>query len=54
MRKYYGESMHQYDDFLNNVNLEATRPDELAAMILKNVRLVPQFAKGGLARILEV
>jgi len=54
MQKYYGRSMSAYDDFLNNVNLEATRPDELAAMILKNVRLVPQFSEGGLARILEL
>ena len=54
MRKYYGESMHQYDDFLNNVNLEAARPDEFAEMILKHVKLIPQFASGGLARILEV
>ena len=54
MKKYYGESMSAYDDFLNQVNLEAARPDEFAEMILKNVRLVPQFAHGGLARILEV
>jgi len=54
MRKYYGESMHQYDEFLNNVNLQAARPDEFAEMILKNVKLIPAFAHGGLARILEV
>jgi len=54
MRKYYGESIHLYDDFLNSVNVEAARPDEFAEMILKNVRLVPQFARGGLARILEI
>jgi len=54
LRKYYGESIHQYDDFLNSVNIEAARPDEFAEMILKNVKLIPQFAKGGLARILEV
>ena len=53
MRKYYGESMHQYDDFLDNVNLEAARPDEFAEMILKNVKLIPQFAEGGLAEILQ-
>jgi len=52
LRKYYGESIHQYDDFLNSVNIEAARPDEFAEMILKNVKLIPQFAKGGLARIL--
>ena len=54
LRKYYGESIHQYDDFLNSVNIEAARPDEFAEMILKNVKLIPQFAAGGLARILEL
>ena len=54
MRKYYGESIHLYDDFLNSVNVEAARPDEFAEMILKNVELIPAFAHGGLARILEV
>ena len=54
MRKYYGESIHLYDDFLNSVNVEAARPDEFAEMILKNVKLIPAFAHGGLARILEV
>jgi hypothetical protein len=54
MKKYYGQSMSAYDDFLNQVNLEAARPDEFAEMILKNVELIPQFAHGGLARILEV
>ena len=54
MTKYYGRSMSAYDDFLNNVNLEAARPDEFAEMILKNVELIPAFAHGGLARILEV
>ena len=54
MRKYYGESIHLYDDFLNSVNVEAARPDEFAEMVLKHIKLVPQFAHGGLARILEV
>ena len=54
MKKYYGKSMLKYDDFLNSVNVEAASPTEFAEMILKNVRLVPQFAHGGLARILEV
>jgi hypothetical protein len=53
MRKYYGRSMSAYDDFLDNVNLQAARPDEFAEMILKNVKLVPQFAEGGLAEILQ-
>jgi hypothetical protein len=54
MAKYYGESMSAYDDFLNSVNLEAARPDEFAEMILKNIKLIPAFAGGGLAKILEV
>ena len=54
MNKYYGQSMTNYDDFLNSVNLEAARPDEFAEMILKNVELIPAFAGGGLARILEL
>ena len=53
MQKYYGRSMSAYDDFLDNVNLEAARPDEFAEMILKNVKLTPQFAEGGLAEILQ-
>ena len=54
MKKYYGQSMPAYDDFLNQVNLQAARPDEFAEMILKHVKLTPAFAEGGLARILEV
>ena len=54
MQKYYGQSIHNFDEFLNNVNLQAARPDEFAEMILKNVELIPAFAEGGLARILEV
>ena len=54
LAKYYGRSLSAYDDFLNNVNLEAARPDEFAEMILKNVRLIPEFARGGLARVLEI
>jgi hypothetical protein len=54
MKKYYGRSMSAYDDFLDNVNIEAARPDEFADMILAHVKLIPQFAHGGLAGILEV
>ena len=54
MRKYYGESMLKYDDFLNNVNIQAATPSEFAEMILKHVKLIPQFSEGGLAKILEV
>ena len=54
MKKYYGRSMSAYDDFLDNLNLEVAPPDIIAGMILKHVNLIPQFARGGLARILEV
>ena len=54
MKKYYGKSMLKYDDFLNSVNVQAASPAEFAETILKNVRLIPQFARGGLARILEL
>ena len=54
MAKYYGRSMSAYDDFLNQVDITAARPDEFAEMILKNVNLTPAFAGGGLAKILEV
>ena len=53
MRKYYGESMFKYDDFLNNVNFNAP-PEKIAERILVEVDLIPQFARGGLARILEL
>ena len=54
MAKYYGRSMSAYDDFLESVNLGAARPEEFADMILKNIKLVPQFSKCCLARILEI
>ena len=54
MSKYYGRSMENFDDFLNNVSLEASNPRDLATRVLSEVELVPQFAEGGLARILEV
>jgi hypothetical protein len=53
MRKYYGESMLKYDDFLNQVNFDAASPTEFAEMVLKYVKLTPQFAEGGLAEILQ-
>jgi len=55
MRKYYGKSMMNMDawldDFLPRTNLP---PRDLASRILNEVELIPQFASGGLARILEV
>jgi len=53
MQKYYGRSMTNFDDFLNSVNIEAASPTEFAEMVLKNVELIPQFAEGGLADILQ-
>jgi len=56
MKKYYGSSMGNYDDFLNQVDLTAAGPGEFADMVLKHVKLIPSltFNVGGLARILEV
>ena len=54
MVKYYGRSMENFDEFLNSVNIEAASPAEIAEMALKHIKLIPQFAEGGLARILEV
>jgi len=56
MKKYYGSSMRNYDDFLNQVNLNIATPGEYADMVLKHIRLTPSltFNVGGLAKILEV
>jgi len=55
MRKYYGKSVMNLDawldDFLPRTNLP---PRDLATRVLSEVELIPQFARGGLARILEV
>ena len=55
MRKYYGRSMMNLDSFLDDV---IPRPNmnikDIATRVLSEVELVPQFAHGGLARILEV
>ena len=55
MRKYYGKSMRnldaRLDDFLPRTNLP---PRDLATRVLAEVELIPQFARGGLARILEL
>ncbi len=54
MQKYYGQSITNFDDFIRSVNIDAASPTEFAAMVLKHIKLTPQFAEGGLARILEV
>jgi hypothetical protein len=55
MKKYYGKSVMNLDawldDFLPRTNLP---PRDLATRVLSEVELIPQFASGGLARILEV
>ena len=55
MRKYYGNSMLNLDAFMDNVAFRGfTSADEAAATALKEIELIPAFAQGGLARILEV
>ena len=55
MRKYYGKSMMNLDSFLDDI---IPRPNmntrDIATRVLSEVELIPQFAEGGLARILEV
>ena len=45
--------MENLDEFLNNVNLQAGNPRDLATRVLAEVELIPQFAEGGLAEILQ-
>ena len=55
MRKYYGRSMMNLDEFLDNAAFRGfTNADEAATTALKEIELIPQFAQGGLARILEL
>ena len=60
MRKYYGESMANLDAFLDNVvsrppiNIRDMNIRDIATRALSEVELIPQFARGGLAGILEV
>jgi len=59
MRKYYGNSMANLDAFLDNVvsrppvNIRDMNIKDIAARALSEVELIPQFAEGGLADILE-
>ena len=48
--------MLNYDDYLNQVNLNALTAGEHADTVLKYIKLTPSltFAGGGLAKILEV
>ena len=55
MRKYYGRSMMNLDAWLDDFLPRTTLPPrDLASRVLNEVELIPQFAEGGLARILEV
>ena len=55
MKKYYGKSMTNYDDFLDNFPfIKYPDPEQIATRVLSEVELIPAFAHGGLARILEV
>ena len=55
MKKYYGRSMRNYDTWLDKLVVrEGATSDELANLALKEIKLLPQFAQGGLAGILEV
>ena len=54
MRKYYGRSMMNFDEWMNNLVLrEGASSDKLADLALKEIKLLPQFAEGGLAEILQ-
>ena len=55
MRKYYGKSMLNLDAWLDDFLPRTTLPPrDLASRVLNEVELIPQFASGGLARILEL
>ena len=55
MKKYYGRSMENFDNWLDDgqhMNFESNV--DAADSVLREMILTPQFAEGGLARILEV
>jgi len=60
MRKYYGDSIANLDAFLDDVvsrppiNIRDMNIRDIATRALTEVELIPQFARGGLAGILEV
>jgi len=54
MRKYYGKSMLNLDAWLDDFLPRTTLPPrDLASRVLNEVELIPQFAEGGLAEILQ-
>ena len=55
MRKYYGNSMLNLDAWLDDFLPRTTLPPrDLASRVLNEVELIPQFAEGGLADVLQV
>jgi hypothetical protein len=57
MRKYYGRSMTNFDEWMDSIlsrRVAGANARELADLALKEIELIPQFARGGLAGILEV
>jgi len=55
MRKYYGRSVFNLDQWLDRAPYaNFTSAKEAAAAALKEIELIPQFAEGGLAGILQV
>ena len=55
MRKYYGRSVMNLDEWLDRAPYaNFTSAQEAATAALKEIKLIPQFAEGGLARILEI
>jgi hypothetical protein len=56
MRKYYGRSVMNFDEWLDDVIPRGRyneNPRDLATRVLSEVDLIPQFAEGGLAEILQ-
>ena len=54
MKKYYGRSVGNLDEFLDYA--EIRNPDaikDIATRVLSEVELIPKFAEGGLAEILQ-
>ena len=57
MRKYYGRTVTNFDEWLDDIIPRGRfneNPRDLATRALSEIELLPQFAEGGLARILEV
>ena len=57
MKKYYGRSMMNFDEWMDNIlsrRVAGANASELADLALKEIELLPQFARGGLAKILDI